>query len=156
MSTYKEVIKSIDITIAKKNLTVKAENKTIKKGSVMPIFTYMVNGLVNDDSFVNPIFTPSVMNTDTVGEYDIAVSGGTLKKSGGADAENNYEITYRKGKLTIANEVYEVKVINRTGSGIYSAGQTVNIKANEKSGYTFTGWTSDYGVVFENASAKET
>ena len=154
--THKEAIKSVTVTIAKKNLTVKAENKTIRKGSAMPIFTYMVNGLVNGDIFVNPILTPSVMNTDTVGEYDITVSGGTLKKSGGVDAENNYAITYQKGKLTIANEIYEVKVVDGTGGGIYSAGQTVTIKADEKSGYTFIGWSSDDGVVFDNASAKET
>ena len=154
--THKEAIKSVTVTIAKKNLTVKAENKTIRKGSVMPIFTYTVNGLVNGDTFVNPILTPSVMNTDTVGEYDITVSGGTLKKSGGVDAENNYAITYQKGKLTIADEIYEVKVVDGTGGGIYSAGQTVSIKADEKSGYTFIGWSSDDGVVFANASAKET
>ena len=154
--THKEAIKSVTVTIAKKNLTVKAENKTIRKGSAMPIFTYMVNGLVNGDIFVNPILTPSVMNTDTVGEYDITISGGTLKKSGGVDAENNYAITYQKGKLTIANEIYEVKVVDGTGGGIYSAGQTVTIKADEKSGYTFIGWSSDDGVVFANASAKET
>ncbi len=40
-----------------------------------------------------------------------------------------------------------------TGSGSYSAGTTVNIYAGDRSGYTFTGWTSS-DVTITNASNK--
>ena len=54
------------------------------------------------------------------------------------------------------HKTYKVTVTDGTGSGKYSEGQTVTIKANDKSGYTFTIWKGSDGVVFANASAKET
>ena len=70
---------------------------------------------------------------------------------------SNYDYTNAKGKVEVLiHEVYEVKVVDGTGGGKYAEGETVSIKANDKSGYTFIGWTGDDGVVFDNASAKET
>lgn len=69
----------------------------------------------------------------------------------------NYDYSNAKGKVEVLiHEVYEVTVTDGTGTGKYREGQTVTIKANEKSGYTFTKWTSDDGVAFDNAYAKET
>lgn len=69
----------------------------------------------------------------------------------------NYDYSKAIGKVEVSiHEVYEVKVVDGTGTGKYRKGQTVSIKANEKAGYTFTKWTGDDGVVFDNASAKET
>ena len=69
----------------------------------------------------------------------------------------NYDYSKAMGKVEVSiHEVYEVKVVDGTGTGKYRKGQTVSIKANEKAGYTFTKWTGDDGVVFDNASAKET
>ena len=69
----------------------------------------------------------------------------------------NYDYSKAKGKVEVSiYEVYEVKVVDGTGGGKYAEGETVSIKANDKSGYTFIGWTGDDGVVFDNASAKET
>lgn len=69
----------------------------------------------------------------------------------------NYDYSKAMGKVEVSiHEVYEVKVVDGTGTGKYRKGQTVSIKANEKAGYTFTKWTSDDGVVFDNAYAKET
>lgn len=65
-------------------------------------------------------------------------------------------VTYEKGILKIVDAVYEVKVVDGTGSGKYSEGQRVNITANDRSGYTFTDWTGSDGVVFVNASSKTT
>ena len=42
-----------------------------------------------------------------------------------------------------------------TGSGSYTAGETVNIAAGDRSGYTFKGWTSD-DVTITNDSNKNT
>ena len=69
----------------------------------------------------------------------------------------NYDYSNAKGSVDVLiHEVYEVKVVDGMGTGKYREDQIVTIKADEKSGYTFIGWTSDVGVVFDNASAKET
>ena len=154
-TNYEAASNSVSLTVAKKPLTVKADNKTVKKGDILPTFTSTADGLVNGDTFTNATFTPSTASTDTAGEYEITVSGGTLKKTDGKNASDSYEITYQKGKL-IVKETYEVKVIEGTGSGKYAAGETVNIKANAKSGYTFAKWTGSDGIVFADAAAKET
>ena len=56
---------------------------------------------------------------------------------------------------------YTVTVIDSyatpNGAGDYEAGETVPIKAGDRSGYTFNGWTtSTSGVSFANANEKET
>ena len=43
-----------------------------------------------------------------------------------------------------------------SGSGEYPDGETVTIKAGERSGYTFGGWTTDSGVKFADSNAAET
>ena len=69
----------------------------------------------------------------------------------------NYDYSNAKGSVDVfIHKTYEVTVIDGTGGGKYAEGETVSIKANDKSGYTFIGWTGDDGVVFDDASAKET
>ena len=69
----------------------------------------------------------------------------------------NYDYSNAKGSVDVSiHKTYKVTVTDGTGSGKYSEGQTVTIKANDKSGYTFTIWKGSDGVVFANASAKET
>ena len=159
-ATYNEAERSVIVTVNKRKITVKAEDKTVVKGENRPPFTYnkkeVDKSLANGDTFTNPVLASTAANTDHTGEYEITVSGGELKNKGGADVTKNYIVTYQKGKLTIVNALYEVKVINGTGSGKYSEGQKVVIKANDKSGYTFTGWSGTEGVVFADASARET
>ena len=126
----------------------------------MPEFTYnkaeVDKNLADGDTFANPVITSNATNTNHTGEYDITISGGTLINTAAADVAKNYEIKYKKGILKIVEALYEVNVVDGTGSGEYSEGQTVTIKANDKSGYTFTIWKGSDGVVFANASAKET
>ena len=111
------ITKTINITVAKKKLVVKAENKRVIKGSAMPTFTHAAEGLVNGDIFANPVFVPSTTDTNTIGEYEITVSGGTLTNVAGADAQNNYEITYQKGTLTIAQSGGSPGIGGAGGSG---------------------------------------
>ena len=69
----------------------------------------------------------------------------------------NYDYSNAKGSVEVSiHKTYEVTVIDGTGGGKYAEGETVSIKANDKSGYTFSGWTSDDGVIFVNSAAKET
>ncbi len=158
---YNEADKSISITVAKKKLTVKAEDKlNVIKGSDMPDLTYnkaeVDKNLVSGDTFSNLNLEASVADTKYTGEYEITVSGGMLKNAENEDVTKNYIVTYQKGRLTIVNAVYDVNVADGTGSGKYSEGEKVNITANDRSGYTFTNWTGSDGVVFTNASSKTT
>ncbi len=69
----------------------------------------------------------------------------------------NYDYSNAKGSVDVSiHKTYKVTVTDGTGSGKYAEGETVSIKANDKSGYTFSGWTSDDGVIFVNSAAKET
>ena len=155
-ANYNEASSSISITIAKKKLIVRADDKMIARNDPMPTFTSMSEGLVNGDTLVNPTFTTTAANTGTNGKYEIIVNGGTVKNTAEAEVTGNYEITYQKGELTIVEKLYEAEVINGSGSGRYLDGQTVHIKALDKSGYTFSGWTSPDGVVFAKPLEKET
>ncbi len=141
---YNEASRSTSIIVAKKKLTVKADDKTVVKGKAMPEFTYnkaeVDKNLADGDTFANPVITSNATNTNHTGEYDITISGGTLINTAAADVAKNYEIKYKKGILKIVEALYEVNVVDGTGSGKYSEGQTVTIKANDKSGYTFTIW----------------
>lgn len=155
-ANYNEASSSISITIAKKKLIVRADDKMIARNDPMPTFTSTAEGLVNGDTLINPTFTTTAANTGTNGKYEIIVNGGTVKNTAEAEVTGNYEITYQKGKLTIVEKLYEAEVINGSGSGRYLDGQTVHIKALDKSGYTFSGWTSPDGVVFAKPLEKET
>ena len=69
----------------------------------------------------------------------------------------NYDYSNAKGSVDVSiHKTYKVTVTDGTGSGKYAEGETVSIKANDKSGYTFSDWTSDDGVIFVNSAAKET
>ncbi len=43
-----------------------------------------------------------------------------------------------------------------SGAGKYAENSTVTVRAGTRSGYTFSGWTSDDGITFDDASAAET
>ena len=61
-------------------------------------------------------------------------------------------VTKKTSNTVTVNESYaEV-----SGSGEYSTGETVTINAGERSGYTFSGWTSDDGIQLANIKAQET
>ena len=139
------------ITIGKKTLTVKSDDKlNIIKGATMPEFTYTATGLVGGDTFTAPEINTTATDTNTVGEYDITISGGTLSNA------DSYNVTYTKGKLTVVNAIYTLTVTNGTGDGSYSEGQSVTITADSRSGYTFTGWSSSDGVTFTSTTASTT
>ena len=148
---YNEASASRNVTVAKKALTVRADSKTVVRGNPMPALTYRADGLVNGDTFTKaPSITAGVQNTDTLGKYDIVISGGTLRNS------ESYHITYVNGTLKIVECFYTVTVTDGTGGGEYAEGDTVTVTANDRSGYTFTGWSSEDGVGFADSKAKTT
>ncbi len=148
---YNEASASRNVTVAKKALTVRADNRTVVRGKPMPAFTYRADGLVNGDTFTTaPSITAGVQDTDTLGKYDIVINGGTLQNS------ESYHITYVNGTLHIVERFYTVTVTDGTGGGEYAEGDTVTVTANERNGYTFTGWSGEDSVAFADSKAKTT
>lgn len=88
---------SYTLTVSKAPLEMRAEDRSMTKGSTLPTLTYKVIGLVNGDKITGP---PSItVSTDgkTVGTFDILISGGSVYNV------NNYDISYSKGTLTVSD-----------------------------------------------------
>ncbi len=83
------------LTVAKKELTVTADNKSKLAGADDPSFTYQVTGLAGSDT-EEAVLTGTLTRTagETAGTYSI--TQGTLTVTGG-----NYDITFVPGTLTI-------------------------------------------------------
>ena len=147
--THAQATASYTVTVAKKALTIKAEDKSMTKGGVLPSFTYTATGLVNGDAVTTPPTMSATADGTAVGTFDITISGGVVANAA------SYDITHTKGTLTVAERLFPVTVTNGTGSGSYAESATVTITANDRSGYTFTGW-SGADVTFTDASKKTT
>lgn len=108
-NAYNNTSTSITLTIGKKTLVVKADDKqNIVAGSAMPRLTYSVTGLVGGDTFTGPTIATTAAHTNTVGEHEIRISGGTLTNA------ENYKVTYTNAKLTIV----KASIVNAVVSGI--------------------------------------
>jgi hypothetical protein len=96
--SYLDATATATVTIAKKAITVTADNKTIDQNSALPLYTYQVTGLVGTDTLpITPNLLSSDVNINVPGNYTITVTG---------DAETaDYTITYIGGTLTV-NAVY--------------------------------------------------
>lgn len=79
------------LTINRRSLTVKADNKSKTYGTANPSLTYTATGLINNDQLTGSLATTATTNS-AVGSYPI--TQGTL-------ANNNYTITFTPGTLTI-------------------------------------------------------
>ncbi len=105
---YNVATKEVAVTINKASLTITANSYNIAIGEAIPDLTssdsYNVTGLVGEESLSTPptlkykkdnddaVLSGFASNSD-LGTYDIVLSG--------ADAGNNYDITYINGELTI-------------------------------------------------------
>ena len=147
--TYAQATASYTVIVSKKALILKAEDKSMTKGDGLPSFTYTATGLVNGDTVTTPPTMSTATDGTAVGTFDITISGGVAANAA------SYDITYTKGTLTVAERLFIATVTNGTGSGSYAESVTVTITANDRSGYTFTGW-SGADVTFANAAAKTT
>jgi uncharacterized repeat protein (TIGR02543 family) len=147
--THAQAVASYTVTVARKALTLKAEDKSMKKGEELPAFTYSVTGLVNGDAVTTAPTMSTTTSGDTAGSFDITITGGAV------DNAVSYDITYAKGILIVAEQLYAATVTDGTGSGSYAEGTIVTITASSRSGYTFTGW-SGADVTFADATASAT
>jgi len=94
---------SINFTISKASLTLKADDKTIAVGDPAPTYTYAVSGLIVPDTkesiiTTQPTLSVTSFSSSTAKTFDITISGG-------ATTSPNYAIgTLTKGTLTVANK----------------------------------------------------
>lgn len=97
------------LTIVKAPLRVVGENKKRLYFEANPEFTYLCEGLKNNDTkdvlTTKPNFECTAKQTSTAGEYDITLSGAEAK---------NYELSYQNGKLTVGKRMIDVKVASCT------------------------------------------
>lgn len=93
--TYKNipVVTDAKVNVAKKAITVVAENKTRPYGNANPELTWTVTGLVGTDTKAALTVNLTTTATATTAVGDVAITG-----TGAAD---NYTITVTPGKLTI-------------------------------------------------------
>ncbi len=95
---YNDAVSTINITVNKKLLVVKADDKKIVKGSAMPKFTYRVDGLVNGDKLTQePNISTNLQDTNIVGKHIISVTGANFTNI------ENYNVIYKDGVLLIVN-----------------------------------------------------
>ena len=112
---YYSATANTKVTVNRKELTVTADSQTVLKGSAMPELTFTADGLVNDDTFTNPVITTAAEDTNTVGTFEITISGGTLTN------EESYKVTYVKGELKVMGGFDRVAGKNRYDTSIDSA-----------------------------------
>jgi cobalamin biosynthesis Mg chelatase CobN len=93
----------------------------------MPTFTYYTNGLKNNDTFIGPTMTTTAKDTDTVGTYDINISGG-------APSNASYIIRYQSGTLSVVEE--EEKAETHNDDGKSGAGGNSGTGGNSHKGQT--------------------
>jgi hypothetical protein len=139
-----------EYTIAKREITLTADDKTVAFGSALPELTYTVSNLadgetVSDALIAEPVLDCPTFNGSAAGTYPITISGGT--------ATGNYAITsWINGTLTVSEQVYTVIFdLNggtRTGGGeliqTIVAGGAATAPTVTRSGYTFSGWDKTF------------
>ena len=98
-SNYEISFQAGTLTVGKKALTVKADNKTVTYGDAAPVYTASYTGFVLGQSASvlggTPTFNCSYESGSPVGDYPIQVSGLT---------SNNYSISYQNGVLTVEED----------------------------------------------------
>lgn len=144
------------------DVTIKANNRTILLGETAPDLSNPKEGidyilsppLIQGDSILVQMGYGNDLNTNVEGAYDILINVPV--------SADNYNVTLQNSKLTVKGgnpspgEKYQVTVIDGSGSGQHKKGDIVTIKANDKPGYTFIGWSSADGVNFADIKAKTT
>ena len=120
------------IVISKAALTITADDKSMTVGDTMPELTYTVSGLVEGDQLTAPKLTCSA-DGSTEGTYDIIAAG--------ADAGENYTISYVSGTLTVS----------RRSSSHHSSGSSSSSTSNTVSAST----ASNGKVSLDKSTAKK-
>lgn len=114
------------LTINKKSLTIKAEDKTRLVGQANPELTVMYTGFVYNETkdvlTAQPVIATAATPASVVGEYPITVSGATAA---------NYNITHENGKLTVIplpdqTITFNAFAVKKYGDVSFAAGATAS------------------------------
>lgn len=135
---YAAATKDITVTIAKRPLTVKADDKTAYVGAQQPELTYTVDGLVDGDELTTKPTLKLVHEAEadpmkTAGEYVI-----TFDQAPAADAAK-YDLVTADGKLTVSvRPVYVGPIGSPVEVGRSDNGTVTVSPANAAKGTTVT------------------
>lgn len=137
-TTYQGVVTST-LTIAKKVVTVSADNKTRAVGEPNPTLTATFTGFVNGETRSVVTGTPTLSSTAALnslaGSYPITISPGSLNAA-------NYSFTFISGTLTVA--AIAPTITSQPASANVNIGQNATFKvvASGESSQTFQ-WRKD-------------
>jgi len=93
---YNAATATLTITVAKKAVVFKANDKTVQQGGTMPTFDYAPVTLAQGDSITTqPTAACTATDTNTTGTFPITFSGAELTNG------ESYDISYVPGTLTI-------------------------------------------------------
>ena len=151
--TYNGVTASVKYEVAKRELTITADDKSVSVGGSAPEYTYTVTGWdENHDEEDGPTvsgITAVCADADftQIGRYTITISGTpVVKDSEETDVSDNYTFTLKDGTLTVT-DTYTVTLVTNGGTirdgdvTEYTCGIGATLPTNVKrSGYNFDGW----------------
>ena len=132
---YASATKEITVTIAKRALTVKADDKTAYIGDKQPELTYTVSGLVGNDK-LTPVPTLKLVhdaNVDPMKQAGTYVIGFETEPAASA----NYELSAQTGTLTVSARP---SYVGPTGNAV-SVDRTENGKISVSPSYAAKGAT---------------
>ncbi len=141
-STHAQATASYTVTISKKELTLKADDKSMTQGDALPTFTYTTTGLVNDDTVTTAPTMSTAADGTAIGTFDIIISGGVVANAA------SYDMTYTKGILTVTAVPNYTVTFNPNGGTVSEASRSVAsgtavgaLPTPTRSGsYSFDGW----------------
>ena len=125
----------------------------IIRANITNASTELKNETVNWGTVQGSGFTAT--DGETAYPYNITITATA------SNADANITVTLgsvsKKLNMTCAAVLYPLTVINGTGGGSsHAAGTSVPITLTAKTGYTFTGWTTESSGSFANANAEST
>ncbi len=93
---YNAATATLTVTVGKKAVVFKANNKTVQQGGTMPTFDYAPVTLAQGDSITTePTAACTATDTNTTGTFLITLSGAVLSNG------DSYDISYQPGTLTV-------------------------------------------------------
>lgn len=101
---YNEAIANYTLIVAKRNLTIKPDDKKIQRGQPIPDFTYTATGLAKGDKASVTLSLGAGVTADKAGTYPIKVTNQDnpfIEDEAHKNKTANYIISYENGNLTV-------------------------------------------------------